>query len=238
MSLPDSNTTRGVDRPAAMSPLADDLAWLLLDDETGQPLVDKISMSRALAGAVLIDLISTALVRATGPGDRVELLIREHDPDPSAADPIITHAAKSLRRPHTPKQAIQKLAPRLHRTILDRLCETGRVHRQSARILGFIPITVWPTIDHTTKTRLRQPLQRVVLDAQHPDHHTLALISLLHVVGALPAQCSGWRHRIIDERAEEIRQQHADSESTSESVRQAICDSYASTYTGGGLHIP
>lgn len=67
-----------------------------------------------------------------------------------------------------------------------------------------------PTIDRATKTALRQPLRRVLRDAQRPDHRTLASISLLHVVGALPAQCPGWRHRVIGERVEEVRQQYTD----------------------------
>ncbi|MET8876465.1 GPP34 family phosphoprotein [Nocardia sp. NPDC004604] len=64
-----------------------------------------------------------------------------------------------------------------------------------------------PTIDRATKTALRQPLRRVLRDAQRPGHRTLALISLLHAVGALPTECPGWRHRVIGERVEEVRQQ-------------------------------
>jgi hypothetical protein len=58
-----------------MTLLAEDLLWLLLDDHTGEPLVDKQSLSHALAGALLIDLAAPqhfpALVRVSGPGEPI-----------------------------------------------------------------------------------------------------------------------------------------------------------------------
>jgi hypothetical protein len=221
-----------------MTLLAGDLLWLLLDDETGEPLVDKQSLSHALAGALLVDLVApNRFARVTGPGDTVRagrLVLLE--PVPPRADPLLAHAVELLRhRNLTPKQAIHKLEPGLRNTLSDRLCSHRRVTRQSSRLLGFIPTTVWPTIDRNAKNMLRQPLRRVLLDAHQPDHHTLTLITLLHIIDALPAQCSGWQRRVIDERAVRIREQYTESTWTTEPVRQAICDSNARTYTGGYL---
>ncbi|WP_051182823.1 GOLPH3/VPS74 family protein [Nocardia vinacea] len=224
-----------------MTLLAEDLLWLLLDDDTGEPLVDKQCLSHALAGALLIDLAApdrfSALARVTGPGDPMRpgrlLVLDERESGTWQADPVLVRAVELLRqRPLTPKQAIHKLEPGLRKTLLDRLCSRRQILRQSDRLLGFIPITVWPTIDRDTKNALRQPLQHALLDAQRPRHRTLALISLLHVVHALPQQCPGWRASVINKHAEEIREQYTGSAWPADSVRQAICDSYASTFTG------
>ena len=224
-----------------MTLLAEDLLWLLLDDDTGEPLVDKQRLARALAGALLIDLAAPdrlpPVARVTGPGEpirRGRLVVPEDDkPGSRRADPVLAHSVELLRqRPLTPEQAIHKLGPGLHNTLLDRLCTRRRVFRQSSRLLGFIPTSTWPTVDRDAKNGLRQPLRRVLLDAHRPDRRTLALISLLHVVDALPEQCPGWRRRVIDERAMQIRERYTDSTWTTEAVRQAICDSYVGTYTG------
>ncbi|MET8878174.1 GPP34 family phosphoprotein [Nocardia sp. NPDC004604] len=227
-----------------MTLLAEDLLWLLLDDHTGEPLVDKHCLSHALAGALLIDLAAPdrfpALIQVTGPGEPMHpgrlFVLDESEHARWQADPLLVHAVELLRqRPLTPKQAIHKLEPGLRTTLLDRLCSRRQILRRSDRLLGFIPITVWPTIDRDTKNALRQPLQRSLLDAQRPGHRTLALISLLHVVHALPEQCPGWRRSVINERAMKISEQYTGSTWPADSVRQAICDSYASTYTGGYL---
>ncbi|MFI7664477.1 GPP34 family phosphoprotein [Nocardia sp. NPDC049526] len=224
-----------------MTLLAEDLLWLTLDDDTGELLVDKQSLARALAGALLIDLAAPdrfpPLVRVTRPGEPMRqtgLVVPEADkPGSPRADPVLAHSVELLRqRPFTPEQAIHKLGPGLHNTLLDRLCSRRRVFRQSSRLLGLIPIITWPTIDRDAKNALRQPLRRVLLDAHQPDRRTLALISLLHLVHALPEQCPGWRRRVIDERAMKIREQYTDSTWTVEAVQQAICDRYADTYTG------
>jgi hypothetical protein len=160
----------------------------------------------------------------------------EGEPAAWQADPVLTHAVDVLgQRPLTPQQAIHKLEPGLCKALLDRLCSRGQIQRRTDRLLGFIPLMVWPTLDRDTKNVLRQPLQRALQDAQPPGHHALALISLLHVVHALPLQCPGWRPCVVNERAVEIREQHTDRAWPADSVRQAICDSYTSTYTGGYL---
>jgi hypothetical protein len=85
-----------------MTLLAEDLLWLLLDDVSGHPLPDKISLSRVLAGAVLIDLTrsqtTTALARVTGPGEAVRPGRLELLDDRAGADPVLARAAVLLRR--------------------------------------------------------------------------------------------------------------------------------------------
>ncbi|WP_328400655.1 GOLPH3/VPS74 family protein [Nocardia sp. NBC_00403] len=219
--------------------IAEDLLWLLLDDESGDMLIDRISISGVLAGALLVELTlptpatSVPLVRISGAGELVKpgrLVCADTGGFPT--DPILVDAMAAIEAvPCTPKQVIQKLERGLHKPLLARLSADERVYRNRSRLAGGIPWTSWPTLDQRGKDVLRRPLQRALLDGQPPDPRTAALIALLRIVHALPQQCPGWRRSIIEECADRlVAGCNPLVSSPVDAVQAAVCDTYAGAY--------
>ncbi|MGO4649720.1 GPP34 family phosphoprotein [Nocardia sp. 2YAB30] len=221
-----------------MTLLAEDLLWLLLDDQTGHPLVDHISMSCVLSGAVLLNLTRTT---SGSPRPPLQLTHRGQTPKPSHLtltatlttadhDEVSAIVADLLRRrPRTPTQAIEHLRRPVHRILLHRLCADGRVAATTSRLFGLIPLRSWPTLDHPRKAALRQPLHHTLLDARPPNPRTTDLIALLDAVDALPAQCPGWNPHTITRFAHRVIADH--HRWSIDAVHAAIHTSYADSFT-------
>ncbi len=229
-----------------MTLIVEDPLWLLLDDESGDLLIDCVGLSRALAGAVQLELTQPTPaapnppLRLTGPGETVKfgrlVLSDAHLSADRLNDQVLTASIELLRRRPVPvTQAITQLERGLIKIILERLCANGRVRRESLRLLGIIPMTYWPTLDRAGKNQLRGPLRRTLLDAHEPDSRTAALIALLHIVDGLTAQCPGWRRSVIHGAAQQISHRFFDRVRAVEAVKAAVCDSHANSYTGSFL---
>lgn len=227
-----------------MTLIAEDLLWLLLDDDTGRPLVDSHRLRCVLACAVVVELtqhrslLTKPVVRITGHNEylRDSRLVVAHNPTEWPGDSVISTAVERLgREPVATTQAIQKLRRGLCPALLDRLCAHGRIERQSSRILGLVQMSHWPTIDPQRKQALRLPLRRALLDCTPAEARTCTLISLLSVVGALPYQCPGWDRRTIDDRGGII----AENYWAADALRYVFNDIYAAAYASGiGMPIP
>ncbi|MFD1810744.1 GOLPH3/VPS74 family protein [Rhodococcus gannanensis] len=203
-----------------MTLLAEDLLLLLLDDETGKPLVDGSALPRALAGAVLLDLSLDAVVEpADGSGavKKGRLVLRDRT---APLDPILAHAVAQLRgsKPLKPVAAIEKLGKNLREAVLGRIVERGWVHEAKGKVLGIFPTKTWPAVDASHERVVRDRLRSVLVDGATPDSRTAALISLLSAVDAASALFPDARKKDVRKRAKEI----AKGDWSGEAVRHAV----------------
>lgn len=203
-----------------MTLLAEDLLLLLLDDDSGKPVVDPGALPRALAGAVLLDLAMSGVVEvATGDGEakKGRLVLTNRT---APLDPILAHAVAQLRgsKPMRPERAIEKLDKNLREAVLGRIVERGWVHEAKGKLLGIFPTTTWPSVDASHERVVREKLRAVLVDGAAPDPRTAALVSLLAAVDAAPKVFPDAAKKAIRKRAKEI----AAGEWAGAAVRRAV----------------
>lgn len=203
-----------------MTLLAEDLLLVLLDDETGKPIVDSSRLPRVLAGAILLELTLTGAVTldVTGAAVRKGRLVVH--PEKAPTDPVLADAAGRLAAatPMKPPAAIEKLAKGVREVLLDRIADRGWVREERGRILGVFPTRRWPAIDDSHERRVRAELSAVLVDELTPSTRTAALISLLSAVSAAPKLFPDANKRAVTARAKQI----ADGEWAGAAVRQAV----------------
>ncbi|MFG1783509.1 GPP34 family phosphoprotein [Rhodococcus oryzae] len=203
-----------------MTLLAEDLLLLLLDDESGKPLIDGTALPRALAGAVLLELALGGLVRPAGEGEEVKKgrLVLSEDAPPE--DPILAGAVARIResKPLKPERAIEKIDQRLREALLQRIVDRGWVRESKGRLLGIFPTTVWPAVDESHERAVRDELRAALVDGAAPTERTAALISLLSAVDAAAKVVTDGDRRAIKKRAKEI----ADGEWAGAAVRRTV----------------
>ncbi|MFF0818581.1 GPP34 family phosphoprotein [Rhodococcus sp. NPDC003318] len=203
-----------------MTLLAEDLLLLLLDDETGKPVVDGSSVPRVLAGAVLLDLALDGVVEpADGSGavKKGRLVLRDRTPP---LDPILAHAVAQLRgsKPLKPEAAIEKLGKNLREAVLGRVVERGWVHEAKGKLLGIFPTKTWPSVDPTHERVVRDRLRAALVDGATPEPRTAALIALLSAVDAASKVFPDEGKKAVRRRAKEI----ANGDWTAVAVRRAV----------------
>lgn len=189
-----------------MTLLAEDLLLLLLDDETGKPLVEGYTLPRVLAGAVLLDLTLDGVVEpsdGTGEVKKGRLVLRNRT---APLDPILAHAVAQLRgsKPMKPEAAIEKLGKNLREAVLGRVVERGWVHEAKGKVLGIFPTKTWPSVDDTHERVVRAKLRAALVAGVAPDPGTAALISLLSAVDAAPKVFPDVKKKDVRKRAKEI----------------------------------
>ncbi|MFF0544916.1 GPP34 family phosphoprotein [Nocardia thailandica] len=198
--------------------LADDLLLLLLDP-AGRPLTDGTRLPRALAGAVLLDLLRAGAIRLAEPGDRVApgrlVVLRDR-----VGDPLLDDAAAALGAgaPRTPGAAIEKLQKGLRPRVTERLERAGLVRVERARLLGLVPRT--SRVPAGARAELHAALVRVLTDRAAPasDPRAVASIALLSAIGATARVFPDLDRRAVQRRAAEI----GAGDWASGAVRQAV----------------
>ncbi len=173
-------------------------ALLLLDPESGGFLVDGLTLDRALAGAVLLDLaLSGRLVPDTG-GDKMRV-----QPGPPPAEELLRTALTRLPDGwFRPKRRIERLVRGLRRDVLDSLEHRGAVRIERTRLLRrrrWVPLA-------EPRSGLVADLGAVLRDGVPPTPEQAGLVSLLHAVRRVPRVIDGDR-RQLRARAEEISEQ-------------------------------
>jgi hypothetical protein len=207
-----------------MPTLADDLVLLLIDPESGHPMVDGTSLDRGIGGALLLDLTLAGRISTEGGGARATLVV--DDPRPTG-DPLLDEAvarigAGSVRA----RRAVEKLSKRVRKPVFGRLVAAGVVVEEQRRVLGLIPNTSWRTADPAPRKALVAAVAAVLLDGKDPDERTACLVSLLHALQA--------EHKVVGGSKRELRaraKQIADGEWAGAAVRQAIQDVRATVVT-------
>lgn len=193
-----------------MAPLiAEDLLLLLLDDESGDPLVDGTRLPRVLAGAVLLELALDGYVTPADEGEDVRkgrLAVRRED---TPEDPILARALDVIaqaRRPMKPEAAIEKLDTEMRAAIFERVIERGWIREGRRKVLGIFPAKTWPPVDESHERQVRHELGGALVEGLDPAPRAAALISLLSAVDAAAKVFPDTDRKAIRKRAKDIAQ--------------------------------
>lgn len=205
-----------------MAPLiAEDLLLLLLDDESGDPLVDGTRLPRVLAGAVLLELALDGYVTPADEGEDVRkgrlAVRREEVPE----DPILARAVDVIaqaRRPMKPEAAIEKLDTEMRAAIFERVIERGWIRESRRKVLGIFPAKIWPPVDESHEREVRHELGGALVEGLDPAPRAAALISLLSAVDAAAKVFPDTDRKAIRKRAKDIAQ----GEWAGAAVRKAV----------------
>lgn len=156
--------------------IAEDIALLAHDDESGRDQGTASMLDHRLAGAVLAELALSGRVTLTeGKRPQVQVL----DPSPTG-DPVLDHALATIaEKPRKATDLVPKLAAGLTERVLTRLADRGVLRRERGTVLGLFPTTRWPAADSSHELLLRARLERVLLSGEQPDARTATLIAVL-----------------------------------------------------------
>ncbi|WP_213932186.1 GOLPH3/VPS74 family protein [Rhodococcus sp. B50] len=220
-----------------MTSIAEDVLLLLLDDESGKPVVDGVRLPRVLAGAVLLELALDDVVVVDTVGDQVKkgrIAVR-HAARP--ADPILAEAVDRLSsgRPVKPTAAIEKLQKGLQDKLLERVVENGWVSEERGKILGLFPTTKWPAIDSTHEQRVRDLIRAALIDGLTPEPRTAALIALLSAADAAPKVFPDADKRAVKKRAKDIAQGEWAAKAVRDAVASVNAAMIAAVAAGGAV---
>lgn len=205
-----------------MTLIAEDVFLLLVDDNSGKPVVDSTKFPRVLAGGLVLELAMNGSVRITAKGEQVKdgRLVVSGPPPP---DPLLARAHALIgtqKNPMKPQKAIEKLQRNLHKEIGFRLAQQGFVTERHDKILGLFPTTSWPARDATRENWVRQWIGSSIVDGTTPTPEISALISLVSAIDAVPKVLPGVDKKMAKARAKEI----AEGEWASAAVRKAVQD--------------
>ncbi len=183
-----------------MATITEDLVLVLLHPEAGRAVVDSTSLDRAVGGALLLDLATRQRIAADGDGTRARIRVVDATPtgEPLLDDALSRLAGDVLRA----QKAVERLARRTRRQVLERLVERGLVRRERSRLLGIFPVTTWPPVDAGHAKELRARVAAVLRDGAEPDQHIALLISLVHAVKA--------EHKVVDGPRRQLRARAAE----------------------------
>ncbi|MDD7937332.1 GPP34 family phosphoprotein [Actinomycetospora lutea] len=198
---------------------AEDLALLLHDPDTGAPLVDSTSLPRALAGAVVLQLVLDDRARLEERRWRTVMVIGDRS---ATGDHVLDLALERLPAEPTPKAAIEKLQSRVRDPLLAGLVHDGSVRREERTVLGMARSPRYPAADRRRRDAVVARLRSVLVDGAAPSTDDAALVALLRAVRA--------EHKVLDAPKRALRDRSkviAEGEWAGEAVRRAIADVHA-----------
>ncbi|MEU5840680.1 GPP34 family phosphoprotein [Rhodococcus sp. NPDC047139] len=203
-----------------MALLAEDILLLLLDDESGKPLVGSVELPRVLAGAVLLELALDDIVVVDTEGKQAKKGRFAVRAAAQPADPVLAEAVELLDsgKEVKPTAAVEKLQKDIREKLLGRVIEHGWVSEERGKILGLFPTRKWPALDTGHEQRVRERIRAALIEGVTPEPRTAALIALLSAVGAAPKVFPDTDKRMVKRRAKEIAQ----GEWAAEAVRAAV----------------
>lgn len=205
--------------------LVEDVALLLLSDETGWmrgPYHEWV-----LAGALATELAIRGRIRLTEKGERDvrpgRVVVSDTTP---TDDAILDQALERLaRRPvRWRSTAVQVLRKDAKRLVLERLVERGLVEAREHRVLGLVPVTVYPAVALEYEQGLRSGLFAVLAKDEEPTVREACIIALLSAVGmadkVIAEDVSTVNRRAIRKRAKEMRKLHWAAETAYQLIQQ------------------
>ncbi|MGH3095274.1 MAG: GOLPH3/VPS74 family protein [Streptosporangiales bacterium] len=154
--------------------LAEELALLAYNDETGKPAVN-VYLPYGLGGALLAELALASKV--TLDAKRVQLTDGSSTGDDLLDDAVGRIAAHPGRRP---RWYVERLRKGVREAVVRRLVATGVLREESGRTLLVFPTTVYPAADPRPEQEVRQRLNTAVAAGARPDERTVALAVLVH----------------------------------------------------------
>jgi hypothetical protein len=198
---------------------AEDLALLLHDPATGAPLVDSTSLPRALAGAVVLQLVIDGRAHLAEGRWRTRLVVDDRTP---SGDHVLDIALDRLPADTSPKSAIEKLHGRVRDPLMAGLVHDGAVTLEERSFLGMPRSPRYPAADTTRRDAALGRLWAVLVDGVAPSPDDAALVALVRAVKA--------EHKLLDAPRRELRarsKEVAEGEWAGEAVRRAVADVHA-----------
>ncbi|GHH27828.1 GOLPH3/VPS74 family protein [Lentzea cavernae] len=158
--------------------IVEDLALLLMDDESGTPAAAG-TLHYTMGGAVLVELALAGLVEVR---DR-KVVVTGTAPE----DPLLRYGYdKAAEKPRSVDSLLLKIGADMWTRVVDRLVERGLISREKKKVLGLFRVTTLPAADTRHEEEVRQRIRAVLVDGASPDPRTAALTALLSASGALP----------------------------------------------------
>jgi hypothetical protein len=213
--------------------IAEELVLLGLDERTGARVLSGEKLDPALGGALLVELVllKRVDVAPASAGWRQRGRVRVISADPTG-DPELdrTLAAVQARDGRRAKDLISSMSFRritkgLRDRLLERLATAGVLARRRGTVLGFLPRTVWPTVNPGPAAEVRERLRSALVDGLSPSERTVALISLLHATGHLTKVVPTDDRTALKARAKAL----SEGDWAGDAVRRAIQEVYAAT---------
>jgi hypothetical protein len=165
-----------------MSALAQDLALLLLDDESGRTTIEVGRRHRAVGCAVLLDLARAGRITVeTSPDKPREAHVVAGDGEPTG-DRVLDEALASLsgRGRTALGWAAETTGHRAWRPLMETLVERGRLRHEKGRVLGLIPSESWPSADPAYEAEVVERVRGVVMEDRRTDETAVLLVTVLH----------------------------------------------------------
>ena len=167
---------------------------------------DKVDL--AAGGALLVELAGRRRIELTEPSrltrNRTVVLV---DPAPTGDD-VLDEALRRIaaRRSARAQVVLSTIAKGVRGRLLERLAGQGVLRSERRKLLGIVPVRVWPAVDVRHTEELTRGLRHVLVDQRPPTPHEAALISLLHTVGGTAKVLggTGLDRRELERRAKAI----------------------------------
>ncbi|MFD0487682.1 GPP34 family phosphoprotein [Saccharopolyspora spinosporotrichia] len=206
--------------------LAEDFMLLVLDDESGRPVIDSVSLDHALAGAVLLELVNSGRVSPAGADDEDvkegRLLVRD---DSATGDAVLDDGLSRLeKKPVSAKRAVELLVKGTRVAVLGQLSTRGLITTEKSKVLGVFPRKSWPALDTEHEGRIRERLNAVLLRGEQADPHISSLVVLLSAIRAVHKIVEGDKSA-LKARAKEV----AEGDFAGPAVKKAIASVHAAT---------
>jgi hypothetical protein len=181
-----------------MSRLAENLALLLLDDESGRSTVDLGRRHRAVGSAILLDLVRAGRISIPAAADAKEARVHLVGSGPTG-DAALDAALRKLSDEPKVGWAAENAGHEAWKPLLELLAADGAIRLEEQRVLGVIKVKTWPAADTTREQAVRDAIA-AALRGGDPDEETAVLITILHGIGEVP----GDGDPAVRARAEEI----------------------------------
>ncbi len=205
---------------------------LLCLDEAGSRRLSVEKVDPALGGALLAELaLMGRIVVADDPGWRQRGRVTVTSTEPTG-DTELDRALHAVAAPQGRRakdlissMSFRRITKGLRDRLLDRLVTAGVLARRRKPVLGFIPRTVWPTVDAGPRQGVCERLRLALVDRLTPSQRTVGLISLLQATGHLTTAMPGEDRRALQARAKSL----TEGDWAAKAVKQAIQEVYAAT---------
>lgn len=216
--------------------LAEDLLLLALDDEIGRVDQRMFALPRALAAAVIADLVLAGRITL----GRKSVAARDVRPMDDAVLDGAMAMIVTAKKPRSAEQwvaALRSKRPSLRTQIQDRLVAQGVLRREQRRVLLAIPATRFPMVQGEREAALRDQVRAVVLDRRAFDARLFTLLGLLRRYGTLSLVFNSEEREIAEQRLERITrcESMASSTEAGRSERDARSNAGMALGAAGGV---
>ncbi len=183
--------------------LAEELLLLGLNDEKGTVLMAaSLGLPYGLAGALLVELARTGLVRIEGK-DLVAA------PRGLARDEILDEILAAIRASPKTRRIDHWVgrfgrSGRIKKRLLARLVEKGILVREEGRLLWVFPTTRYPQMDPRPESQVRDEVRSALRGVGVPEERLAALIGLIHACDLVGVLVEKGERREAKKRAKEI----------------------------------